>query len=69
MNIRKLLFALMLLILSPFAFADEMGTGKSDSDTSSSAAASEPTSEPAREPGSAESESSDFWQTIIDWFE
>lgn len=66
MNIRTLLFALFLLVFSPLAFADEMGTGANGDSSSSSDQRVNPA--PADGPPSSETDGDAFWQMLVDWF-
>lgn len=71
MNIRQFLFALLLLLISPFAIADEMGTGSSAS-SSSSSSSEQMVTEPDATGGETGSESSGWehaWQMLADWLE
>lgn len=71
MNIRMLLFALVLLVFSPLAFADEMGTGNNADSSSSSGSSSDQrttTQPPGDEPSCSETDRDAFWQMLVDWF-
>lgn len=66
MNIRTLLLALVLLVFSSFAIADEMGTGASSTSTSDQQNMAAP--EPGTEPSGDDTEDA-FWRMLLDWFE
>jgi len=67
MNIRILLVALALMVISPVAFADEMGTGSPGSTNQSS-----PPAMPAdqtEQTAASGHESCELWKLFLSWFE